>query len=156
MSDVQFNSFRDWIDVFHRDPMLLCLPGVILGVFLRFLLLKLKHYAVLPIYLVAIPLVFQIVLACAHMSLDEASMAYGSGWVASSNSSSDDFYKVGSQFRNAVANFFVFVVAIAAGLAALRLFQSVLGGYPATAPDVVCNGFRRRVQQLAGCCCHSA
>ena len=87
MTNVPILSFCDWVNIFNTDSMVLLLPGVLLGFLLTYLVLKIRHFSVLPICLIIIPCIFYLILAISGSSLNNARGAFEHGWLANSTDS---------------------------------------------------------------------
>eukprot|EP00048_Salpingoeca_helianthica_P005435 m.87854 g.87854 ORF g.87854 m.87854 type:complete len:936 (+) comp13596_c0_seq1:303-3110(+) len=93
MSARTVTSFTDWPSLCNREAVLLVLPGVFLGLLLVFLVQRIRHFLVLPIFLLAIPGLFYLILGCTGTSLDDARTVLGTGFVAA-DAGTSDFWKV--------------------------------------------------------------
>lgn len=98
MSGEEVSGVQDWHRLFHRDAMILVVPGVLLGIALVLITTRFRHFAVLPLCLLAIPVGFHLVLLAADVSLAEARVSLDKGWLAPATNATD-FWLVWDHFE---------------------------------------------------------
>jgi SulP family sulfate permease len=99
MTGVQVNNVLDWKHLFHKDPMLLILPGIVLGFALIFITNRFRHFLVFPCLLLSIPIMYYIVIAIGGYSLEDARAAHGYGWMAQPTNETTKFWLVYEHFK---------------------------------------------------------
>eukprot|EP00051_Salpingoeca_urceolata_P019365 m.281611 g.281611 ORF g.281611 m.281611 type:complete len:1038 (-) comp19404_c0_seq9:16-3129(-) len=98
MAGFEVTSITDFKKMTSWQSYVLVVPGLVFGLLLVVVSRKFKHFAVLPVTLLAIPAGFYIVLAASGTSMDEARQALGSGWVGP-RTSSTHFWEVWEHFE---------------------------------------------------------
>ncbi|KAL7542533.1 hypothetical protein ACHAXR_011871 [Thalassiosira sp. AJA248-18] len=68
----------DWAKLFHAQSLLLSFPGILSGLFLTFVARKCSDEAMLPLSMIAIPVIFYLVLFIHGLSIEDAREG---GWV---------------------------------------------------------------------------
>eukprot|EP00040_Diaphanoeca_grandis_P019374 m.102250 g.102250 ORF g.102250 m.102250 type:complete len:981 (-) comp27395_c0_seq2:91-3033(-) len=89
MSGEQVEAFKDWKLIGNAEAMIHIAPGVGLGLMLLFVVTKFRHFLVLPVTLLLIPIGFYVVLAATNTSMEEAR---SQNWLSSSNGTTVYFF----------------------------------------------------------------
>lgn len=96
MTGLAIDGPAAWPQIFHPKYLKLALPGVLVGILLLLLTMRLRHYLVLPTLLLSVPVIFFIV-AVGMLGHSLAELR-SDGWI-DNDTSLVAFYKVWDNFR---------------------------------------------------------
>lgn len=94
MANMQIKSFSDWMQVLSVDVMVHVMPGIVVGLFLYNITAFYRHFLVLPMSMICIPLVYYMYMVVSGTSFQEARME---GWISmppESHPTLSDIYQV--------------------------------------------------------------
>eukprot|EP00053_Salpingoeca_punica_P006959 m.64598 g.64598 ORF g.64598 m.64598 type:complete len:858 (-) comp13933_c1_seq1:66-2639(-) len=134
MSGKTVENVPQWSRLLNYQSVVLILPGVLLGILLTYVVRRFRHFLVLPGFLVAIPVIFYICLACSQHTLEDARNVFDSGFVAQKSPESQfwlvwehynfarmKWYVVPSLLPTWVAMYFVVAFSSSLDVAAIQM-----------------------------------
>ena len=134
MTSQNINGLTDWLQLLNADSILLMLPGILLGILLVVMVQRIRHYLVLPAFLLAIPIIFYLVIVIGGFSMEQVRTVFGSGFVAADSGSSDfwkvwqhydvtkiQWYAIPAQIPTWLAMFFVVAFSSSLDVAAIQM-----------------------------------